>query len=90
MCPDARPRSTTRPHRGEFYRWHRQHWPAMDTNDVRGEAYRWLQHAHYDHPEKDKQPYVIAIVDGINFMGEKETQAVPSSPHRTSKATEST
>ena len=44
----------------------------MDTNDVRGEAYRWLQHAHYDHPEKDKQPYVIAIVDGMNFMGRRK------------------
>ena len=53
-------------------------------------SYRWLEHAHYDHPEKGKQPYVISIIDGKNFMGEKETQAAPSSFHCTGKATEST
>ena len=53
-------------------------------------SYRWLEHAHYDHPEKSKQAQVISIIDGTNFMREKETQAAPSSFHRTGKAIEST
>ena len=58
----------------------------MDTNDVRGEAYRWLQHAHYDHPEKDKQPYVIAHCRWNKFHGgEGNTSGTElASPHQQS------
>ena len=59
--------SLLRHHRGDFYRYAEDHWPADDERRVRSELYRWLEPACFWKPRNGGDPELVPFRPNTDF-----------------------